>query len=385
MNDSMPRIMREPAYPAARTVAARVEQHFRRHASSNGGAEDAPAPSLDDIELLVDVAFWASLRREEGFSPKISMAYLPAEPGNGAMVFRNRLALTPSILAKLAPAVERPGIHLGIWRQDGDLALWGSTRTLPPFCFVLEVVGPGVLVIKHRRREESGKFTNVVVLEGDTVKFVNEQRPRLGDCQSMSTALLGFFNHEPAPASIDYMVELATSMRAHGRGGTLLVVPDGKDTWLDSMLQPIAYAVSPPYSGLRELVRGGAANGLEDRRWLISVRRAVDGIAGLTAVDGATVVSSEYDLLAFGAKISRRTGCERVEQVIVTEPIEGASASVAHPSQLGGTRHLSAAQFAHDQHDAVALVASQDGRFTIFTWSECDQAVLAHRAESLLL
>ena len=56
-----------------------------------------------------------------------------------------------------------------------------------------------------------------------------------------------------------------------------------------------------------------------------------------------------------------------------------------HPTQLGGTRHLSAAQFVHDQRDAVALVASQDGRFTVFAWSPCEDMVHAHRVEALLL
>ena len=69
----------------------------------------------------------------------------------------------------------------------------------------------------------------------------------------------------------------------------------------------------------------------------------------------------------------------------VTEPIEGAGAAIVHPTQLGGTRHLSAAQFVQDQHDAVALVASQDGHFTIFAWSPCDEMVHAHRVETLLL
>jgi hypothetical protein len=46
---------------------------------------------------------------------------------------------------------------------------------------------------------------------------------------------------------------------------------------------------------------------------------------------------------------------------------------------------LSAAQFVFDQRDASALVASQDGRFTIFQWSPCDEMVHAHRVEALLL
>ena len=57
---------------------------------------------------------------------------------------------------------------------------------------------------------------------------------------------------------------------------------------------------------------------------------------------------------------------------MVTEPIEGGGRAMVHPSQLGGTRHLSAAQFVHDQRDAIALVASQDGRFTVFAWSPCE-------------
>jgi hypothetical protein len=121
------------------------------------------------------------------------------------------------------------------------------------------------------------------------------------------------------------------------------------------------------------------------RLWQEALIDAVDAIAGLTAVDGATVISDDYELLAFGAKIGRRDGGAQVEQVIVTEPIVGGVTSVTHPVQLGGTRHLSAAQFVQDQRDSVALVASQDGRFTVFAWSPCEQMVHAHRVETLLL
>jgi hypothetical protein len=69
----------------------------------------------------------------------------------------------------------------------------------------------------------------------------------------------------------------------------------------------------------------------------------------------------------------------------MTEPIEGSVATTINPTELGGTRHLSAAQFVHDQRDSVALVASQDGHFTVFAWSPCESMVHAHRVESLLL
>ena len=111
----------------------------------------------------------------------------------------------------------------------------------------------------------------------------------------------------------------------------------------------------------------------------------MDGIGGLTAVDGATIIDTDYHLLGFGAKIIRRSGCPQVEQIVLTEPVEGATPIVADPVQLGGTRHLSAAQFVHDQRDALALVASQDGRFTVFAWSPCERMVHAHRIDALLL
>src|SRR5690606_38852788 len=110
-----------------------------------------------------------------------------------------------------------------------------------------------------------------------------------------------------------------------------------------------------------------------------------DGIAGFTAVDGATVIDTGYNLLAFGAKVVRRPGAELVASVIVSEPIEGGQPMMAEPAQLGGTRHLAAAQFVHDQQDAIALVASQDGRFTAFGWSAEENEVRAHRIDALLL
>jgi hypothetical protein len=97
------------------------------------------------------------------------------------------------------------------------------------------------------------------------------------------------------------------------------------------------------------------------------------------------VITTDHRVLAFGAKIVRRTGLPRVKRIIASEPIEGVAPLVIEPAQLGGTRHLSAAQFVHDQRDAIALVASQDGRFTVFGWSACEEMVHARRIESLLL
>jgi hypothetical protein len=148
-------------------------------------------------------------------------------------------------------------------------------------------------------------------------------------------------------------------------------------------VHPVGYAIAPTFTRLADLLRlppaaRGRAGGYD------GVKRLVDAIAGLTAVDGAAIMTDEYQLLAFGATIGRRAGHGRVEQVVVTEPVVDDEPQLVAATQLGGTRHLSAAQFVHDQHDALALVASQDGRFTVFAWLPSESMVHAYRIEALL-
>lgn len=59
--------------------------------------------------------------------------------------------------------------------------------------------------------------------------------------------------------------------------------------------------------------------------------------------------------------------------------------AIVDPSRIGNSRHLAAAQFVHDRRDALALVSSQDGRFTVLAWSEADGLVHAYRVETLLI
>ena len=370
-------------YGGANAAAPRVAAHFARHieAAQRDGRPAAPAPGVVTIETIVDAAFWASLRREEGYTPRISLAYLPPEQAPRPLLFERPIPLAPALLAKVAPAVERAGIHLGVWERDGELCVWGTTRAIPMNCFVLEVMSPGLLVVKHHRGEESGKYVNVAVLEGDRLMLIDEQASSLPDCPPLLTSMLGFDAPASWAQSLNVLVQLAASMRSHGRGGALLVVPSGTETWRESIVQPILYSVQY-FSELTDLMNDPDR---DRRRWQEAFGRAVDAVAGLTAVDGATIITDRYELLAFGAKIGRRDAAPRVESVIVTEPIEGSVATTMNPSEMGGTRHLSAAQFVHDQRNAVALVASQDGRFTVFAWSQCESTVHAHRVEALLL
>src|SRR5262249_27154431 len=139
-------------------------------------------------------SFWASLRREEGKPPRISVAFVPPEQVERPLMFATPLALTPDVLSRLAPAVEGPGVHLGVWWKGADLRIWGTTRNVPTWCFILEVVAPGLLVVKYRRPEPSVKYANVAVLEGATVKFIKQQDAVTTEAPAALRALLAFYS-----------------------------------------------------------------------------------------------------------------------------------------------------------------------------------------------
>jgi len=381
-------MLSEPTYLAARMVAPALAVHFAQHWAAAARLSDEPLPPPPPpglIEAVIDVAFWASLRREEGRPPRISLALLAPEAARRPLLFAHRLRLTPQSVIKLAPAVEQPGIHLGIGQDEKGLYVWGTVMHIPPVCFVLEVVEPGLLVAKHRRADGFGKFVNVAVLRGDQVRIVDEENHGLADhpqlCESLPDIALSTTEPGTTPG-VEVLLELARAMRAHGRGALVLLVPPGSERWRESIVQPLSYPVHPAYDGIGALM---AQPDHTHRDWQENLLDTISTVGGFTAVDGATVLTRDYALLAFGAKVTRSATGSPVEQLIVTEPVVGSTSTTIHPAKNGGTRHLAAAQFVHDQHDGVALVASQDGNFTVFSWSDALQLVHAHRIDVLLL
>src|SRR6266542_3052709 len=94
-----------PTYPDSRVVAATVQERFARHiaaARQQGQQNIAPQPDALTIEAIINAAFWASLRREESYFPKISFAFLPPEQAGQPLTFERPLPFTPVTLARLA-------------------------------------------------------------------------------------------------------------------------------------------------------------------------------------------------------------------------------------------------------------------------------------------
>lgn len=212
--------MNPPSYAAAYLAAARIHRHLA-NPEQTPAAHAATLPDQPTLATLIDAAFWTSLRREEGYIPRISLAFVAPENVKDAVVFAHSLVLEPKELAKIAAAVERSGLQLAVWPQGDELRAWGISRTLPPYSLVLEVVLPGLVVIKRSPSEEAGKFINIAVMQGDDIKIIDPQSAT----SPAYPALLRLESQFAAGATVNVVLQLAVSMRAHGRGGTLLVVP----------------------------------------------------------------------------------------------------------------------------------------------------------------
>src|SRR5436189_273507 len=109
------------SYPAARVVAKRLEARIAVSKTAYKNGTDAPKPDAASVEEIITTAFWASLRREEGHSPRISIAFVPPEQSLRPLQFSPRVRLDATLLSRIAPAVEKPGIHIGVWSYEADL------------------------------------------------------------------------------------------------------------------------------------------------------------------------------------------------------------------------------------------------------------------------
>src|SRR5258705_11463165 len=103
--------MTEPAYPAARAVAATVAEHFSHYiaiARRQGQLEIAPGPDAQAVEAIIDATFWASPRREEGYTPKISLAFIPPELAGHPLTLDQPPPRPPSGPLRVAPTLLSP-------------------------------------------------------------------------------------------------------------------------------------------------------------------------------------------------------------------------------------------------------------------------------------
>jgi hypothetical protein len=359
---------------------------------------DELAPTLDELLTLVDVTFWASLRAEEGRPSRPALSFNQARTSLETSCFSETVPLSVEDLVQLSPVLRNPDVYAGVWRYPTGLSVWGLVLAPSDRALKVRATGPGML------RLSAGPHL-VATLSGERAQLVAPDQAF--QFNALLTRALGLTS-DPWLRSRqnDYLRHVARRIRAHGRGGTLLVVPSSGGTW-DKTLRfrhrfatPAEDIVNAWRDETVASQRRSAATTLhpanvstetlEERANAIlaesiaqdRARALANRIGDVTAVDGAAVATRELALLAFGAKIVTHCVPARILQI---RPVVGAALELISLEMLGGTRHQSAAAFVTAQPDCIALVVSQDGVVSLFSWLEEERAVLVARELELLL
>lgn len=384
-----------------RDLAGELHRHMQAGSWSRLGGDDAepplspiaseqraylqrirPLPSEPVVARMLDVTYVASLLEEEGRRIECSCGFLSAEGvgalGFGAYRFAEPLPFIPSMLAKLAPALQPGRTEIGVWEHDGQLVVWGLIHHgdrnfaidldhTPPY-FATHLLRPGAFTVHYDERL-------LLLFSRDHGQFFVRSRDLLGVIRDR-----GAIDPDGAAA----LCRLAQRMLRHGHGGTILVAP--KDAPRTGLVQhPALSAADAPDRILADAMRLDAramrgevreyseplAQYVERRMRIEKAHaEALDFVAYLTAVDGAVVLDSELGLYGAGATILMPDSAMPTE-VVLEDPRAPDVRERVPLAALGGNRHRSAVAFCAQQRGpALALVASQDGDLSLFVRGE---------------
>lgn len=340
-------------------------------------------PHVDALKELLDAVFFSSLEKEEGRSVRFSVGL--GRPDRLSAHRIEPLPLEVESLRKLSAACEWDATVLLTWFVGGKWMIWGVTTNDVPLTrgqvisvgaehLVLTARGPGSLLLRWRHEVlfsySSGRGTvfDETNRQDEIIKLIASALPS-----------------DAARIKAHHLSAIYRSMRGHGRGGALLVVPNDAPTTIkfkySTRTQP--GGLPGPFAGAvahelqwderlrnkaKEEVQQSGANSKEHFQQLYqSTIRATEAeaalIGRLTAIDGIVVVNHEMNLLGFGGKIVPGDFGSTV--VLVIDPRDGRRTPSTVKEVFSGMRHISAAMICRQCHGALALVQSQDGSLTI--------------------
>jgi len=337
------------------------------------------ARMLSHLESIITDCFWASLKTEEGRHHQFRVTYSPPDRSGEReiYIFDQPVPFDAAHLAKLAPAVESIRT-IGVWPQGGGdkLTIWGF---LPSYrhtvSLQLTAFAPGEIVLTD--------LSLKAAVTAEKAMFVDWIK---------SQTLADLFGGPPGAGKLfraAAISNIALGIRSHRHGGTLLVTSRSSSSLETSIVNLHELSYYGEGRGTPPKNEGDAATEDLAKRLERSRERAEKAqhlVAQLTAVDGATLITREGEILGFGGTIvsSGMTGDSRV---LVSAPFE--DDEPASPKRLAdlnvGHRHKSAAKFVFDRKDALAIVASADGPLSVFWWDEKREMVSMIRQAEFLL
>jgi hypothetical protein len=355
----------------------------------------------EQISLLLESVFWASLRADEGRTTRACVTVASHANFHDVLAFATPVVYEESQIAKLAPAVPRSGCLVVSVSTDG-LHIWGFGRSRPGSSLdtvTIEVSEPGIV------RVDVGPFHPFAVLNGRSNPIIAGTRTNLAHylqrVLQKAFPMNDFVESQAVWRECLVLAILAKMIVDYGHGGMLLIVHAETGSWMES-LSPFAYKFVAPDTTIRDGIRRElsdmtAQGEMLQRLWQADMpadlknqvtgavaqrlwynERDVQAIASLAGVDGAIVMTRDLSVLGFGATIA--VGGDTAPRVCMFRPEPGRQDVVLSPlEKLGGTRHQAAARFVGPHRDSVALVLSQDRHMSVVHWDETIDAVAVVR------
>ncbi len=355
--------------------------------------------SIENLSQIIEAAYWVSHATEERNQTNVSLVLKKPDNVWDTYCFDHPISLEQNHLVKIGSALDSNFSDICLWPgKNKNLEIWGfKMRPLNHLTANLRILilGHGkVLIICYGRA--------LAAITGNNGIFLNPEV--LFKILLPTICLYDDFSNfkDQQYFAFTSLLHISQAMRAHEKGGTLLVVSE--DTgWKKSLKQPIHYkgrarfmdtnqnAIPIPDLSFatknpRELfnaICNPESKAMAELR--LKFIEQCFYIGRLTATDGALVMSIDRHVRCFGAKIQPIGPLLGSTEVRVVRPVVGGKESKKIIADLGGTRHQSAAQFVHDQPGSIAIVASQDGNMSFITKDPSSEKLLIVEDAELVL
>jgi len=380
-------------------VAAFLERDvlFRQFLAEVLNSRGVKGPTSAVLERLIEIAFFASMAKEEGRSEPVGIVFaededfLFGEPSVWEVLhIRSPLRFEVSEVTKLAATCEFRETFLAVMRLGKELKIVGTAMPGP-----MAIMGFDTLV-----RVLAPQPGTIWVYRGNTM-LVNYEQGHISD---PPPAYLSAGSHQRQLISIAKAVRGAhprlpidsperavfrglsrvlagMSRLAHGGIIAILGPEDSSEPLLHgarvlTKALPLGQAIDQQealtQASFNEVREGNAPTGPQERgadakhdawereraanvsEWLDDVTRT---LVRLTAVDGAVLLDHSLQVLAFGVKLAIPHG-PRLRVFSVTDK---GKPGPRWPLDVRGTRHRAAVAFAKAHPRGLALIVSQDG------------------------
>ncbi len=381
-----------------------------------------PVPPREKLLIVLSTCFQASLLREEErpISFRLILGPLDAFPPDGGppdglqvLPFESSREFTTGEIRRLSPAVEFHRAMIAATCTGEELMIWGVIHTGPrwvheihggrdanlhvPEMLIVHVNAPGDLAV-YCGAQIIATLNEGLVEHGNVDIFKSRWLPaHFADVReevmqlhvaARDSALAAHPDKPWAMVDPDFMRMLAqhvlrrtvSIIRSQRHGGTMLFLPpepenDGslavKYPFVRSpgrgrfrtVLVDIMNTLAEIHSGLADGLVGWRTYSQSSHSAITDLDEAVFEVghlfAGLSAVDGALVLTRRLEVHGFGAEISSQLA--PIERVWRSVDLEGTRV-VPDLAERFGTRHRSVFRLCARYPEVIAIVISQDGQ-----------------------